>query len=143
MRDHHEARLSELLWDGHTVSAGRMLDLVPRGPRALAEARIALQKDENGVDKLIKAVPRKQASDAGLAYDRFAWRDRKRRADDAIALMQERSTSAAALGEPAKWLSRRRDHAPPAYARQEIPRRLSAGRQPPRHARRRLWLCRL
>ena len=111
LRPHHEARLSALLWDGHTVSGGRMLDLVGRGPRALAEARIALQKDANGVDKLIKAIPRKQAADAGLAYDRFAWRDRKRRADDAIALMQERSTSAAALGEPAKWLTRRRDHA--------------------------------
>ena len=111
LRDHHEARLSELLWNGHTASAGRMLDLVPRAPRALAEARIALQEDKNGVDALIQAIPRRFANDPGLAYDRFAWRDRKRRADAAIALLQERSTSAEALGMPQKWLSRRRDHA--------------------------------
>lgn len=108
---HHEARLSRLLWDGHKVSSRRMLELVSDGARKLAEARIALQEQANGVDAAIAAVPDALKDDAGLAYDRFAWRDAKRRQDDAIAMMFERSTSAEALGEPAKWLRRRADFA--------------------------------
>ncbi|TNJ47552.1 lytic transglycosylase domain-containing protein [Phaeobacter sp. B1627] len=108
---HHETRLSRLLWDGHKVSGRRMLDLVSEGARKLAEARIALQEQANGVDAAIAAVPAGLRGDAGLAYDRFAWRDAKRRQDDAIAMMLERSTSAAALGVPEKWLRRRADFA--------------------------------
>ncbi|PRZ49878.1 soluble lytic murein transglycosylase [Tritonibacter scottomollicae] len=108
---HHEARLTRLLWDGHKVSSRRMLDLVSAGARKLAEARIALQDQANGVDAAIAAVPDSLQDDSGLAYDRFAWRDAKRRQDDAIAMMLERSSSAEALGEPSKWLTRRRDFA--------------------------------
>ncbi|OIQ29186.1 MAG: tail length tape measure protein [Alphaproteobacteria bacterium MedPE-SWcel] len=108
---HHETRLSRLLWDGHRASSRRMLDLVGDGAQKLAEARIALQEQANGVDAAIAAVPARLRDDAGLAYDRFAWRDAKRRQDDAIAMMLERSTSAAALGAPEKWLRRRADFA--------------------------------
>ncbi len=115
LRKHHDARLDALLWEGHTVSGARMLDRVSRGARAVGAARIALQKQDDGVDALIAAVPSAQKNSAGLAYDRFAWRDSKRRQADAISLMLERSTSAEALGEPGKWLRRRRD-----FARQEM-----------------------
>lgn len=106
---HHATRLSQLLWDAHDASATRMLPLVGDGPRALAEARIALQKQSKGVDEKIQAIPAAFQNDPGLAYDRFVWRDRKRRQDDAVALMIDRSTSAKALGQPEKWLRRRRD----------------------------------
>lgn len=109
LKPHHGARLDQLLWAGHDVSATRMLPLVAEGPRALAEARIALQKQSKGVDAKIEAIPATLAGDAGLAYDRFAWRDQKRRQDAAVALMMDRSTSATALGQPEKWLRRRRD----------------------------------
>ncbi|MEP4037065.1 lytic transglycosylase domain-containing protein [Pseudophaeobacter sp.] len=109
LKPHHAARLSQLLWDSHDASATRMLPLVNAGERALAEARIALQKQSKGVDAKIEAVPAELQDDPGLAYDRFAWRDGKRRQDDAIALMLDRSTSAQALGQPEKWLRRRRD----------------------------------
>lgn len=109
LQPHHAARISQLLWDGHDVSASRMLPLVAEGPRALAEARIALQKQAAGVDAKIEAIPAQQQGDPGLAYDRFAWRDQKRRQEDAITLMMDRSTSTEALGQPEKWLRRRRD----------------------------------
>lgn len=109
LKPYHAVRLDQLLWDGHDVSASRMLPLVDAGPRALAEARIALQNQSKGVDAKIEAIPAALADDPGLAYDRFAWRDQKRRQDAAIALMMDRSTSAAALGQPEKWLRRRRD----------------------------------
>lgn len=109
LKPHHAARLDQLLWDGHDVSATRMLPLVSDGTRALAEARIALQKKSKGVDALIEAIPAALQDDPGLAYDRFVWRDQKGRQDAAIALMMDRSTSAKALGQPEKWLRRRRD----------------------------------
>ena len=108
---HHEARLNQLLWDNHMVSSRRMLDLVSDTARKLALARIALQEQADGVDSAIAAVPASLQGDAGLAYDRFSWRDAKRRQDDAIAMMVERSTSAEALGQPARWLNRRADFA--------------------------------
>jgi peptidoglycan lytic transglycosylase len=109
LKPHHIARLDRLLWDGHLVSARRMLPLVPDNQRKLAEARIALQDTAPGVDARIAAVPDALKSDPGLAYDRFAWRDRKRRQEDAITLMIDRSTDAETLGEPGKWARRRRD----------------------------------
>lgn len=111
LKPHHSARLDKLLWEEHRVSAKRMLALVPEPQRKLAEARIALQERTPGVDARIAAVPDKLQDAAGLAYDRFVWRDRKRMQDSAIAMMMDRSTSADALGEPGKWLRRRRDFA--------------------------------
>ncbi len=111
LKPHHTARLDRLLWDNHLVSSKRMLALVPDGERKLAEARIALQERAPGVDARIEAVPERLKGSAGLAYDRFAWRDGKRLQDGAIQMLLERSTSAEKLGEPAKWLRRRSDFA--------------------------------
>lgn len=109
LQPHHVARLDQLLWDGHDASATRMLSLVGAGPRALAEARLALQMRDKGVDAKIEAIPAALQSAPGLAYDRFDWRDKKGRQDAAVELMMSRSTSADALGVPEKWLRRRRD----------------------------------
>lgn len=112
---HHAARLDRMLWDGHLVSARQMLGLVDAGERALAEARIGLVEMAPGVDTLIARVPAALADRPGLAFDRFVWRDRKGRDDDAIDLLLERSTGADALGEPGRWAGRRID-----LARQEL-----------------------
>lgn len=109
LKPHHAARLDRMLWDNHLISARQMLDLVPEDFRKLAEARIALQERSPGVDAKITAVPASLANDAGLAYDRFDWRDQKGRRDDAIQMLLERSTTAESLGQPDKWLRRRRD----------------------------------
>ncbi|RLK00583.1 lytic transglycosylase domain-containing protein [Ruegeria conchae] len=108
LKPHHEARLDRMLWDGHLVSAGQMLPLVDADYRKLAEARIALQKRENGVDGKVAAVPGSLAKDPGLAFDRFVWRDRKELDDSAIDLMLARSTGPKSLGEPDKWAEGRR-----------------------------------
>lgn len=104
----HVARLDRLLWAGRTRDASAMLDLVPADWRKLAEARIALRLDENGVDGLIAAVPASLRGDPGLAYERFLWRTRKGRTESARTLMMERSSSADALGRPEDWGNRRR-----------------------------------
>ncbi|WP_170439348.1 lytic transglycosylase domain-containing protein [Ruegeria arenilitoris] len=108
LKPHHEARLDRMLWDGHLISSAQMLPLVSEDYRKLAEARIALQKRQPGVDGKVAAVPKALADDPGLAFDRFVWRDRKELDDSAIDLMLARSTSPQALGEPDKWAEGRR-----------------------------------
>lgn len=108
---HHQERLDNLLWDGQTRAAERMLRLVPDGQARLAKARIGLQRAVKGVDGLINAVPRSLAGDPGLAFDRFMWRVEKERWDDAEALLLERSGTVESLGRPEEWSNRRRGFA--------------------------------
>ena len=107
LRPHHAARLDRMLWDGHGEAARRMLPRVPEDRRRLAEARLALRADTAGVDVLIAAVPEALATDPGLAHERFEWRMRRDRTEDAIALLREHSAGAGALGRPAAWAARR------------------------------------
>ncbi|MEX0285459.1 MAG: lytic transglycosylase domain-containing protein [Paracoccaceae bacterium] len=109
VKPHHNARLDRLLWDKHRQSTARTLPLADDGHRALAEARLALQRLDGGVDTLIGKVPEELQSAPGLAHDRFEWRIRKNRREDAKLLLLERSQSADLLGEPDKWARRRRD----------------------------------
>lgn len=108
LKSHNEARLDMLLWRGLSKQAEAMFPLVSDGWARLAKARIGLRKTTSGVDALIKAVPAKNAGDAGLAFERFQWRARKGRNDSAIELMLAQSTSAEALGQPSRWASWRR-----------------------------------
>lgn len=108
---YHPKRLEFLLWNGHTNEASRMLALVSPGRQKLAKARIALQETTKGVDALINAVPANLRNGGGLAYDRFQWRIRKGRWDDAQKLLAEQSTDVEQLGLPEKWGPRRRGFA--------------------------------
>ncbi len=112
---YHRERTDMLLWRGLVGEAERMLPRLDPAHAALARARIGLQRMVRGVDGLIAAVPSALRDDPGLAYDRFRWRVRKGRDEDALALLRRQSRSAAALGHPGKWADRRR-----AYARQAM-----------------------
>ncbi|MBY6004416.1 lytic transglycosylase domain-containing protein [Salipiger bermudensis] len=109
LKAHHEARLDMALWQGWESNARAILPLVSEDWRALAEARIALRDMAPGVDGLIEKVPAALRDHPGLAYERFLWRVRKGRTDDAIALLLEHSKSAETLGEPWAWAGRRDD----------------------------------
>ncbi|WP_298921651.1 lytic transglycosylase domain-containing protein [uncultured Roseobacter sp.] len=115
LKDHHAERLDAMLWAGAFENARRLYDLVPAADVAVAKARIALRSRAKGVDTLIARVPKSHASNPGLQYERFVWRARKGRTDDAEALLIATSTSAAALGNPEAWSNRRRS-----MARQEM-----------------------
>lgn len=105
---HHEARADMLLWRGLTSQAEAMVGRVSDGYGALITARIALRRNQAGVDARIAAVPAELADDPGLAFERFLWRAKRGRDQDAEDLLMERSTSAAALGQPDAWANRRR-----------------------------------
>ena len=104
-------RLNNLLWKGRLNEARRMLSRVDEGYRRLAEARIALQAEENGVDARIAAVPEVWQNHPGLAFDRFQWRISKGRWDDAETFLTEYARAGAKLGEPEEWANRRRGFA--------------------------------
>jgi soluble lytic murein transglycosylase len=105
-RGSHEARLDRLLWDDRIAEAQRMLPRVGDGWRALAQARIALRENKDGVNPLIAAVPAALTGDPGLAHDRFQWRMNKGLRDGAAELILERSETDT-LGRPGAWAPRR------------------------------------
>lgn len=108
LADHHDARLDAMIWRGVFENARRMFDLASEGEVAVAKARIALRAGEKGVDTLIEAVPASHATVGGLQFERFIWRARKGRTEDAVELLIETSVSAEALGRPEEWSNRRR-----------------------------------
>ncbi len=104
---HHSDRLEDLLWRGRLGEADRMRNRVPPGMRALLDATVALRRDAPGVDALIAQVPEDLAGAPVLAHARVEWRARRDRTDGVLALMLERSASAAMLGRPQAWARRR------------------------------------
>ncbi|MHA1127551.1 MAG: transglycosylase SLT domain-containing protein [Alphaproteobacteria bacterium] len=104
-------RLDRLLWNRRVTEAQRMLPLVSADQRKLAEVRIALIRNKNGVDTMINALPNSLKSDAGLAYDRFRWRISKDYWDSAHDMLMERSNSRDSLGRPEFWSDKRRTYA--------------------------------
>lgn len=116
---HHEARLDMLLWRGLTREAQRMLPRVNAGQRALAEARIALRRTAAGVDALIEKVPEALSKHPGLTYERFNWRVKKDRWDEAEEMLLGLARAKADLGRPASWAPRRRGFARRALRRGE------------------------
>ena len=103
----HAARLDNLLWDGETKSAARLLGRVDQVALLTAQARIALQTKADGVDAAVNAVPAGVRNDPGLVHDRFQYRMGTRRWGDAETLILEISTSAERLGRPEAWARNR------------------------------------
>ena len=99
----HDARLAEMLWQDAHASAEAILPYVSSKQAAMAKARIALRKGEQGVDPLIAAVADDLQESPLLAHARFTWRLRAGRQDAALALLIERSQSADLLGRPEVW----------------------------------------
>lgn len=108
LEDHHEARIDMLLWAGQEKAAARMLPLVDESWGPLAKARIALRNDTPGVDGLVDAVPKARQNDPGLLFERFQWRARKGRNEDALEIVLPLEGTQAALGQPEPWSNWRR-----------------------------------
>jgi soluble lytic murein transglycosylase len=96
----HIARLDNLLWFQRRTSAKRMLPLVPDGYRHLAEARMRLQRRQNGVDEAIEAIPAELRADPGLTFDRMRWRRQKRLDRGVVEILLDLP---AATGRPELW----------------------------------------
>ncbi|MEQ9491205.1 MAG: lytic transglycosylase domain-containing protein [Alphaproteobacteria bacterium] len=85
----HLARLERLLWTGRVSAAKRQAARVGPETRALAEARIALQRMSGGVDRAISRVPAALQNHPGLVYERLRWRRAKGRDESAAELLSD------------------------------------------------------
>ena len=101
----HVARLDRLLWQEETSQARRMLRRVDRNSAALGAARLALMRQEPGVDAAIARVPTALRDDPALWYERLRWRRRK---GQYAAAQEILLAPPADLVEPARWAVERR-----------------------------------
>ena len=104
----HADRVDQLLWRWRTAEVQRMMALLDDDQKALAKARIAYIRKTGDIDDAVKAVPDALLDHPGLAYDRYNWLADLGRRTEAVAILRERSVSAAALGEPFRWSGWRR-----------------------------------
>lgn len=82
------ARLDRLLWDRRARPAKRQAQRIDKkGYLALALARLALMQKSGGVDGAIQRVPAALRNDPGLIFERARWRQRKRRYDGVVELI--------------------------------------------------------
>lgn len=107
LRDLDVARVNMLLWSSETAAAARHLDRLPAGPRAVAQARIALQTRQTGVDVRVAAVPTGFATDPGLVYDRFEYRMRAGNHAGGAELILAQSRDPQGLDRAEDWARRR------------------------------------
>ena len=112
----HQARMDMLLWRGLTSEAEGMMTLVSADWQKLAAARIATRQDTEGLQYAINQVPPALRNDPGLAYERYLYRVKKGRWQEAEDFLLERSRSAKALGRPDMWMERRANLARQALA---------------------------
>ncbi len=105
---YHAARTDELLWRSRREEAARMLPLLPDDQRALISARLGYLTRADDLRKRVAAVPAALQQDVGLAYDRYSWLAQRGERTQAVAMLLDRSTSRAALGEPLRWSGWRR-----------------------------------
>jgi soluble lytic murein transglycosylase len=102
---HHASRAHMLLWRWRSTEAARLVPLLSGDDRALVQARLAVIRKDGDMDARVAAVPQALLADPGLNYDRFNLRADRGDYSDAVAILSERSVSAAALGEPFRWAS--------------------------------------
>lgn len=104
----HEARLDRLLWERQASAAERQLERVAGDYKKLGRARLALVREEKGVDYHIDRVPSQLSGDAGLIYERVNFRRKKNNTEDAVSLLLTLKSPASEFGRPhVVWVERR------------------------------------
>ena len=105
---YHAARTDAMLWRSRRSDAERMLPLLDDDQRAVTAARIGYIAGTRDMLSLYNAVPAALREDPGFAYDRYSWRAQRGDWTEAVAMLADRSTSRAALGDPFRWAGWRR-----------------------------------
>jgi soluble lytic murein transglycosylase len=92
-------RFETLAWYNQAAAA-RQAGLLDATHRAVADARIALQKDDPTAEARLAAVPAALADDPGLMLDQARWLRRAERIPDAVALWKARGIAAEQAAPP-------------------------------------------
>ncbi len=95
-------RFQTLEWSDPT-DAARQLPLLDPPHRALAAARLALQRDDPTAAALLAAVPRALADDPGLMLAQAGWLRRGERIPDALALWRTHGAAAERAATPTEF----------------------------------------
>ncbi|MGB0439205.1 MAG: lytic transglycosylase domain-containing protein, partial [Paracoccaceae bacterium] len=96
-------RLDMTLWQDWSDSARALLPFVDDATRAVAETRLALMADAQGVNARLDALSEAQRAAPGVVHARFEWRMRKGLWPEASDLIEAQSRNAASLGRPEAW----------------------------------------
>lgn len=108
-REDQQRRLSRLLWNRRTAAAQRQIRRVGSAEAALARARIALYRNQRGVDAAIRRVPKHLRGNEGLLYERAVWRQRRNRFEGVVEILEEAPRQGEQLANwwrLRKWASR-------------------------------------
>lgn len=70
-------RVNKLLWEDRANQAKPLIPLIPKHLQKLAYARIALQTNQFGIEKLLADMPSEYRGDSSILYERMRWRARK------------------------------------------------------------------
>lgn len=70
-------RLNKMLWLDRPYVAKPLIPLLPKHLQKIAYARIALQTNEFGIEKLLADMPAEYRGDSSILYERMRWRARK------------------------------------------------------------------
>lgn len=98
--DDQWARFEALAWSEPTP-ASRQIPLLDPPHRAVAEARIALQRDDPTAAARLAAVPADLADDPGLMFDEAGWLRRANRLPDEVTLWRAQGVAAEQAAPPA------------------------------------------
>ena len=100
-RDAHKRRFDRELLNGSHANARAIASVLKQGYPQLAEARIALSKEEKNVNGLINAVPGRLQNDPGLLYERLRWRRRSDLDTGAMEILHKMPKNN--VSNPAAW----------------------------------------
>lgn len=107
LKPYHSERLDMALWRG-LRDVKKMLPLVAKDDRQIAEARKAIEKSGANPDEVLKKLPKSAITDAHIAYALFRRHWDKKQRDAAIKLILRQSRITDGLGQPERWARSRR-----------------------------------
>lgn len=100
----HYARANQLLWNGQTTAAGRLLPYLAADVRALVEARIALRNSDPDAMSKVQQVAADQRNNAGLVYNQALWlRGVGKNEAAAVQLILNTKVNPRDVQEPKSW----------------------------------------
>jgi soluble lytic murein transglycosylase len=100
----HYARANQLLWNGQTTAAGRLLPYLAADVRTLVEARIALRNSDPDAMTKVQQVATGQRNNAGLVYNQALWlRGAGRNEAAAVQLILNTKINPRDVQEPKSW----------------------------------------
>lgn len=109
-KNDHDVRADYLIWLGsrHFSKVTGLLGLMTPANRNLANARMKVALNGNGMDAAIKAVPSTLRNDTGLLFERARWRRKRKSKDYALPVyLKVKAPPVSENGKKRLWTERK------------------------------------